>query len=169
MSLPRHTAPHNDPDMSTAVPTDQRTLVITRTFNAPARLVFTAWTRPEHLVHWFGPTDFTLPTCEQDFRVGGRYRFCMHAPDGSDHWVWGEYREIRAYDRLVFTWEREDASGAPWVDTVVTLTFEEVEGRTRFTLHQALFATRSDRDEHNGGWSECLDRLDRLARSLRTP
>ena len=137
----------------------QRTLVITRIFDASPRLVFTAWSKPEHLARWFGPSDFTLPACEQEFREGGRYRFCMHAPDGGDHWVWGEYREISEYDRLVFTWIRQDDLAAPWVDNVVTLTFEDMGGRTRFTLHHALFATQEHRDEHNGGWSECLDRL----------
>lgn len=137
----------------------QRTLTISRVFDAPPRLVFIAWSKPEHLVRWFGPKDFTLPFCEQDFRGGGAYRFCMHAPDGTNHWVWGEYLEISEYDRLVFTWVRQDDKPAPWVDNRVTLTFEEHEGKTRFTMHHALFATQQDRDEHDGGWGECFDRL----------
>ena len=145
--------------MTTATDIAQRTLVIERVFDAPAKLVFTAWSSPEHLVNWFGPTDFTLPTCEQDFREGGRYRFCMHGPDGSDHWVWGEYREISEFDRLVFTFDREGPDGKPWVNTVVTLSFEEADGRTKFKLHQARFRTEPDRDEHNQGWSASLDRL----------
>ena len=145
--------------MDTMTAERQRTLVIERTFDAPAHLVFSAWTKPEHLVRWFGPNDFTLPTCEQDFRVGGKYNFCMHAPDGGDHWVYGEYREISEFDRLVFTWTRDDGQPAPWVDNIVTLTFEEQDGRTKLTLHQALFATEQFRNEHNGGWSECLGRL----------
>ena len=137
----------------------QRTLVIERTFDAPAQLVFSAWTKPEHLVRWFGPNDFILPICEQDFRVGGKYNFCMRAPDGSDHWVYGEYREISEFDRLVFTWTRDDGQPTVWVDNLVTLTFLEQDGRTKMTLHQALFATEQFRNEHYGGWSECLDRL----------
>jgi len=148
-----------DTAMTNGTDTAQRTLVIERSFDAPAHLVFSAWTKPEHLVRWFGPNDFTLPTCEQDFRVGGKYKFCMHAPDGSDHWVYGEYREIREFDRLVFTWTRDDGQPAPWVDNIVTLTFEEVDGKTRMTMRQALFNTEAYRDEHQGGWSECFDRL----------
>jgi uncharacterized protein YndB with AHSA1/START domain len=112
-------------------------------------------------MRWFGPNDFTLPTCEQDFRVGGKYRFCMHAPDGGDHWVWGEYLEISEFDRLVFTWIRTDDKSEPWVDNTVKLTFEDLEGRTRMTLHHALFDTQQYRDEHEVGWSECFDRLAR--------
>ena len=128
-------------------------------FDAPPKLVFNAWTRPEHLVHWFGPSGFTLPTCEQDFRIGGKYKFCMHAPSGRDHWVWGEYLEISEYDRLVFTWTRSDDQPEPWVDNIVTLTFEEIDGKTKMILHHALFDTQTERDDHNGGWSECFDRL----------
>jgi uncharacterized protein YndB with AHSA1/START domain len=145
--------------METLTQTATRTLVITRTFNAPPALVFDAWTKPEHLVHWFGPNDFTVPTCEQDFRVGGKYRFCMHAPDGGDHWVWGEYLEIDRPRKLVFTWVRQDDKPAPWVDNVVTLTFEDLGGKTKFTLHHAVFGTQAIRDEHALGWGECVDRL----------
>lgn len=145
--------------MATATDTAQRTLVIERMFDAPPKLVFNAWTRPEHLVHWFGPSGFTLPTCEQDFRIGGKYKFCMHAPGGTDHWVWGEYREISEYDRLVFTWTRSDDQPELWVDNIVTLTFEEIDGKTKMILHHALFDTQTERDDHNGGWSECFDRL----------
>ncbi|MEO8588285.1 MAG: SRPBCC family protein [Flavobacteriales bacterium] len=145
--------------MAEATATAQRTLVITRVFDAPPRLVFNAWSKPEQLVRWFGPNNFTVPACEQEFREGGTYRFCMHAPDGGDHWVWGEYREISEYDRLVFTWVRQDDKSKPWVDNVVTLTFEEQDGKTVFTLHHALFDTPEFRDEHEGGWSECMDRL----------
>ena len=145
--------------MPTATDTAQRTLVIERVFDAPAKLVFNAWTKPEHLVQWFGPSAFTLPTCEQDFRVGGGYRFCMRAPDGSDHWVGGEYREISRYDRLVFTWTRSDDRPDPWVNNIVDLTFEEVDDKTRMTMRHALFDTQEIRNEHNGGWSECFERL----------
>jgi uncharacterized protein YndB with AHSA1/START domain len=137
----------------------ERVLVITRTFNAPRNLVFKAWTQPEHLARWFGPKDFTLPFCEMDFRLGGAYKLCMRSPEGVDHWLWGIYREIVEPERIVFTWDREDTEGNPRSNTVVTVTFEEFGGKTKFTLHQALFKTMEDRDEHQGGWTECLDRL----------
>ena len=140
--------------------TDQRTLVLTRMLNAPRELVFQAWTDPGHLVRWWGPNDFTLPHCEQDFRVGGKYRFCMRAPDGSDHWVRGEYTHIDAPSRLVFTWLREDSDGDIWCDTVVEIILEQRGTSTLLTLNQTTFATVAHCKEHNTGWSECLDRLE---------
>lgn len=137
----------------------QRVLLLTRTFDAPRPLVFSVWTRPEHLVKWWGPKDFTLPFCQQDFRPGGAYRFCMRAPDGTDHWVWGNYREIVEPERIVFTWFRDDAEGNITNESVVTITLAEADGKTKLTLHQAVFKTVEDRDAHNGGWTQCLDRL----------
>lgn len=139
--------------------TDGRTLVLTRMLNAPRELVFQAWTDPKHLVHWWGPSDFTLPHCEQDFRLGGNYRFCMRSPDGSDHWVRGEYTYIDPPSRLVFTWLREDAEGDIWCDTVVSITLEEQDGRTKLILEQTTFATVAHCEEHAFGWNQCLDRL----------
>jgi uncharacterized protein YndB with AHSA1/START domain len=138
---------------------DQRTLVLTRMLDAPRELVFQAWTHPKHLVRWWGPTDFTLPHCEQDFRVGGNYRFCMRAPDGSDHWVRGEYTYFDPPSRLVFTWLREDAEGDIWCDTVVSITLEQHGTRTKLILEQTTFATVAHCDEHAIGWNQCLDRL----------
>jgi uncharacterized protein YndB with AHSA1/START domain len=144
---------------NTRTPED-RVLLLTRTLEAPRGLVFRAWAEPEHLVRWWGPNDFTLPFCETDFRPGGRYRFCMRAPDGTDHWVSGEYREIVEPDRLVFTWERDDEPGLRHkLNNVVTLTLEDCAGRTRLTLHHAAFQTEADHEGHRGGWTECLGRL----------
>jgi uncharacterized protein YndB with AHSA1/START domain len=92
--------------------------------------------------------------------VGGRYRFCMRSPEGEDHWVWGEYQEIIAVERIAFTWNREDADGNIWNSTIVNVTFAaENGGKTRFLLHQELFDTVGDRDDHNIGWSQTFDRL----------
>lgn len=138
---------------------ERRTVMLTRAFHAPARSVFEAWSHPKHLVRWWGPTDFTLPHCEQDFRAGGKYRFCMRAPDGSDHWVRGEYLEITPHVRLVFTWLREDSEGDIWCDTVVAITLEQRGATTLLTLNQTTFATVPHCEEHSVGWNECLDRL----------
>ena len=136
-------------------------LVLTRLLNAPRELVFQVWTEPRHLIRWWGPTDFTLPFCEMDFRPGGAYRFCMRAPDGSDHWVWGVYQEIVAPERLSFTWNRTQtpAMQDPWARTIVSVTFTEERGLTKLTLHQATFQKPEECTDHRGGWTECLDRL----------
>lgn len=138
-----------------------RVLVLTRLLAAPRELVFKVWTQPEHLTRWWGPDDFTLPTCEVDFRIGGKYKFCMRAPDGSDHWVWGKYREIVAPERLVLSWHRTQtpAEMDPWAVTVLTVTFAARGDKTLLTLHQAVFPKAEECADHQGGWTQCLDRL----------
>lgn len=150
---------------STAAASD-RELVIRRVFDAPREVVFDAWIRAEHLGRWFGPKDFTLPFCEIDFREGGSYRFCMRSPEGEDHWVWGEYREIVEPERIVFTWNREDTGGNIWSSTLVVLSFVERHGNTEFTLRQSLFETTAYRDEHGFGWGQALDRLGEYAETI---
>ena len=145
--------------MNATSATSDRVLVITRTFDAPRELVFGAWTKPAQVARWWGPNDFTLPFCEMDFREGGSYKYCMRSPAGEDHWVWGTYREIAEPERIVFTWERKDLEGNPRSSSVVTVTFEETEGKTKFTLHQGIFEFAEDCAEHYGGWSQCLNRL----------
>lgn len=135
-------------------------LIIRRTFAAPRDLVFEAWTRPEHLVQWFGPRDFTLPFHDFDVRAGRPYRCCMRSPEGKDHWLTGRWLTIDHPHRLVFTFQWDDDEGEPGLETTVTCTFEEVEPRrTLLTLHQQPFRTDASREGHRGGWSEALDRL----------
>ena len=150
---------------STAIASD-RVLVIERIFDAPREVVFEAWTMAEHLARWWGPKDFTLPSCEIDFRVGGSYRFCMRSPAGEDHWVWGEYREIVEFERIAFTWNREDFSGMIWSSTIVDLSFADSRNGTVFTLRQGRFETAPFCEEHRFGWSECLDRLGNFVEQL---
>lgn len=134
-------------------------LKLVRDLNAPRELVFEVWCEPKHLVNWWGPNDFTLPHCEVDFRVGGRYRFCMRSPGGEDHWVTGEYKIIDEPLSLAFTWIREDRNGKALCDTLVNISLEEHNGGTRLTLQQTGFDSVPYRDEHRMGWNECLDRL----------
>jgi uncharacterized protein YndB with AHSA1/START domain len=136
----------------------QHELVITRTFDAPRALVFKAWTKPEHMVRWLGPKNFTAPSCTMDFRPGGAYRACICSPDGKEYWMRGIYREIVEPERLIFTfsWEEEGERGR---ENLVTVTFAEQGDKTRMTFRQAFFESISERDSHNEGWSECFDRL----------
>src|ERR1700683_5455397 len=81
-----------------------RTLVVERIFDAPRSLVFSAWIEPQHLLRWFGPRGFTVPSYTLDPRPGGSWRVCMVSPDGVEHWVRGSFREILEPERLAFTW-----------------------------------------------------------------
>jgi uncharacterized protein YndB with AHSA1/START domain len=131
--------------------------VMTRVFDAPRSLVFEAWTKPEHLVHWWGRKAFSMPFCEIDFRPGGVFRLCMRSPAGLDYWVRGVYREIIELERIVFTYalEKEERDH----EALLTVTFSEHEGKTTLTLEQALFDLRKAREGAQGGWIEGLDRL----------
>lgn len=135
---------------------DELSLTLVRIFDAPPSLVFRVWSTAEHVVRWWGPNNFSVPSMKIDFRVNGAWRGCIRAPDGREYWASGAYREIVPPERLVFTYRGEVEGG---IDTLVTVTFEEVDGRTRLTFHQAPFPTVADRDSHITGWGECLGRL----------
>ena len=134
-------------------------LVITRVFEAPRILVFKAWTERDHLMRWAAPHGFTITHGEGDVRPGGAWRSCMRSPEGVDHWVGGIYREITPHDRLVFThkWEEDVA-----VETLVTVTLAEQDGKTTMTFRQTGFRSVESRDGHEGGWSEAFERLAEL-------
>ncbi|MES2938192.1 MAG: SRPBCC domain-containing protein [Pseudomonadota bacterium] len=135
-------------------------LVIVRVFDAPIGLVFAAWTEPRHLAHWSGPDGFTTPHHDMDLRPGGRWRACLRAPDGTDHWVQGVYQEIDPPRRLAMTHAWEDEHGRPGTQTLVTVDFsEEAPGRTRMHFRQAGFDSQASRDGHAGGWTQSFDRL----------
>jgi len=145
---------------SVATGPEDRVLVITRIIDAPRSLVFRAWTEPEHLMRWWGPRGFTLPSCKIDLRPGGAYRFHMRGPEGDDHWSQGVFREVVEPERLVLAGSWADADGNPASpETLLTVTFEDHGGKTRLTLHQAVFESVTARDSHRGGWTSSLERL----------
>lgn len=139
--------------------TDERVLVIRRVFDAPRELVFRLWTQPEHLVRWWGPRGFTTLASEMDVRPGGAWWRRMRSPEGDICVKTGVYREIVPPERLVLTYADEDAQGGRGHETLVTVRFEEVGGKTEVTLHQALFETMAARDSHAFGWTGCLERF----------
>jgi uncharacterized protein YndB with AHSA1/START domain len=141
------------------IPTAERELVITRIFDAPRRLVFAAWTDPEHAAHWWGPRGFVSLSCEMDVRPGGGWRRVMRSPAGVTHVASGVYREVAAPERLVFTYAWEDAMGRLGHQALVTVTFVERAGQTELTLRHSFFETVAARDDHRDGWSGCLDRF----------
>ena len=137
-----------------------RELLITRVFDAPRTLVFEAWTRPEHLPHWMlGPSGWTMPVCEIDLRPGGAWRFVWRRADGTEMDMRGTYQEIAPPEKLVST----ESWGAPWPDTLNTLTLSETEGRTT-VRERVRYASKETRDAAIGtgmkdGVSESFDRL----------
>lgn len=120
-------------DTTTTERTSDRELVVTRTFDAPARLVYEAWTKAELMQRWWAPASFGIRflSCEMDVRTGGSYRFEFGHPDFDQPMAFfGEYLEVVPGRRLVWTNAEGDEGGQ-----VTTVTFEETAGRTRVVVH----------------------------------
>jgi uncharacterized protein YndB with AHSA1/START domain len=144
--------------------TSERELVVTRTVNGPARLVFEAWTRADLFRQWWVPRSYgmTLLSCEMDVRVGGGYRLVFPHGDSTMEFF-GTYLEVTPPSRLV--WTNEEGDGGV---TVTTVTFAEIDGRTVVTLHD-LYPSKEALDANGGSTSampEAFDQLDELLVSL---
>lgn len=148
------------------LPSD-REIVMTHWCDAPRRLVWEAWTRPEHVRRWMtGPEGWTMPVCEMDLRPGGRWRFVMLGPDGQQGEMGGVYREVSPPERLAMT----ESWGGDWPETVNTVTLTEENGRTRIDNH-VLYPSQEARDRARGagmeeGAAPSYERLDRLVAEL---
>jgi len=154
-------------------------VVITRVFDAPRERVWQAWTDPEQIKKWWGPKNFTAPVIEIDFKVGGKYLFCMRgvpAPGQPemDLYSTGEFKEIVPMEKIVWTDEFSDAEGniqpASYygmpgdepVHMLVTTTFEDSgDGKTKLTItHEGGMADMPDESKNmEQGWNESLDKL----------
>lgn len=145
----------------------ERELVVTRTFDGPARIVFEAWTKPELLMRWWAPKSFgiTFISCEADVRTGGSYRFVFGHPASDQPMAFfGRYLEVKPHTRLV--WTNEESEGG----AVTTVTFEEKDGKTLLVLHD-LYPSKDALDEaiasgNVSGYGEQFEELDELLAAL---
>jgi uncharacterized protein YndB with AHSA1/START domain len=161
---------------SSTAPPDQG-IVVSHLIDAPRRLVFEAWTRPEHLLRWWAPKGCSTPFCTVDLRVGGAFHYCIRLPEGRDMWGLGVFREIVEPERLVYTDAFADPQGNPVppahygisaghpLETLVTVTFVEHQGKTQLTLRHSFPTPFEEREATQQGW---IDMLDRLADLLAT-
>jgi uncharacterized protein YndB with AHSA1/START domain len=158
----------NSQTFRVSTPSD-REIRMTRLFDAPRHLVWEAMSKPEHIKQWWGRLGegYSVPVCEVDLRLGGKWRFVNRHPQG-DAEFYGEYREIAPPDRIVFT---EIFAPFPDSGSVVTAVLTEESGKTRLTV-TSLFPSREVRDivlqtgmEHGAATS--YDRLEEVAASLR--
>lgn len=139
-------------------------LVATRMFNAPARLVFEAWTKPELFKRWWTPKScgITMLSCEQDVRVGGKYRLEFSHPAAPQPMeFFGRYLEVIPHARLVWTNEEGGEGGQ-----ITTVTFEECDDKTLLVMHD-LYSSKEALDEaiasgSTSGTSETFEQLDEL-------
>jgi uncharacterized protein YndB with AHSA1/START domain len=147
--------------------TSERELVVTRTIDGPARIVWDAWTDPELMQRWWVPRSvpITLLSVEMDVRVGGMYRLTFQADPATTMAFFGRYLEVDPPSRLV--WTNEEGDGDP---VVTTLTLHEARGRTRLVVHDR-YPSKDALDEaiasgSTAGWAEMLDQLDELLLEL---
>jgi uncharacterized protein YndB with AHSA1/START domain len=146
--------------MSTAVNPaigDDRVLTVTRNFDAPREQVWAAWIDFNHATHFDGPAGHPMKSMRSDLRAGGQWRNVMRW-EGKELPQGGVYREIKPPEVLSFTfaWETDDSMRG--VETLVTVTFEDIApGKTRVTLQQGVFPTTQTRDGHRQGWNRMID------------
>ena len=153
---------------TTAERKSERELVVTRTFNGPARIVFQAWTKPELFKQWWVPKSIgmSLLSCEMDVRVGGKYRLVFSHPAAPEPIAFfGSYLEVTPHSRLVWTNEEGGDGGQ-----VTTVTFEERGGKTLLVMRD-LYPSKEALDGaiasgSTGGMGETFEQLDELLAAL---
>ena len=141
---------------------NRQSLTLSRRINAPPAKVYAAWTDPQKIVHWFGPSRVRAGSlqAETDLRVGGRYRISFHSEAGEYSEVGGVYREIVPNARLVFSWAWHST---PERESQVTVQLTPDGGGTLLTLTHEQFFDEAARDNHARGWAELLDKLDKYS------
>ena len=144
------------PAAENAAARSKPSLAIRRSLPAPPDRCFRAWTNPEALKRWFSPGANEVVLAETDPRVGGRYRVVMRSPGGEEHEVSGEFREVVANRKLVFTWAWRST---PERQSLVTVEFMPAGDATALTLTHERFADEAARDRHRHGWTGSLDKL----------
>jgi uncharacterized protein YndB with AHSA1/START domain len=132
---------------------------IVRVFDAPRDQVFRHWVEAEEVSTWFAPEGFTITTCQVDARPGGRWRVTFRSAAGEVHHEYGEFREVVAPEKLVFTLTQEDGSGHAGPETLVTVVLVEKGAQTEMIFNQTGLVSAAIRDGNAEGWQECFNKL----------
>ncbi len=151
---------------ATTITTPDREIVMTRVVDAPRRLVWEAYTNPEHVPHWMlGPDGWTMPVCEIDLRPGGEWHFVWRRGDGTEMEMRGHYHEVTPPERFV----NSESWGGDWPETTNTLTLTEHDGKTTITS-TICYPSQEARDAafRTGMKDGASTSFDRLAVHLRT-
>ncbi|WP_454853649.1 SRPBCC family protein [Rhizobium binxianense] len=143
-----------------------REIVLIRDIDAPRDLVFSLWTKPEHLIHWWGPTHCSAPSVSVDLREGGAWRHCILAPDGKEYWSHGRYVEVAPPERLVFTFAWENEPGKPEHEMQVTIELQEKGEGTRLVFRKRELPDDTEFRLQTEGWAEALEKVAAQAETL---
>ena len=149
--------------------TVDREIVVTRVFDAPPELVWEAWTKPEHVVRWWGPRGFTTTIQEMDVRPGGVWRLVMHGPDGTDYPNRTVFTEVVPPQRLAYT-NTGGRKGGPAAQFQMIATFDPEGEKTRVTMRM-VFPSAAEREKvvrEYGALEGARDTMDRLGEHLAT-
>jgi uncharacterized protein YndB with AHSA1/START domain len=130
---------------------------VRQTIRAPRERVFRAWTQAEEVKKWAGPGPLTVPVASIDLRVGGRYRIEMEEPDGARRVAYGEYREVKPPERLVYSWAWENDRYADGSE--ITVEFLDRGNATEVVIRHRNLKTDEARAKHREGWTGCLEKL----------
>lgn len=148
---------------SAPVDAPSREVTLTRVFDAPPQLVWTAWTDPRHMAQWWGPKTFTNPVCELDLRPGGAIRIDMRAPNGIVYPMTGTFVEIVPPKRLVFTSVARGLDGNALLEGHNVITFENVGGKTKVTVQSRAVGLVPIAPQMlagmEAGWTQSLEKL----------
>lgn len=162
----------NTPETKTSA--DETEVLITRTFNAPRATVFKAWTDPQQLIRWYAPNGCRISYKYNHPELHGTFLSCIHTPDGKDCWCKGEYKEFVKNERLAFTMVVSNEKGESvsptsvgmdptWpTETLVTVTFEDVAGKTKLVLKQTVSEELAKRTGAHPSWLQMFDRLEQM-------
>ncbi len=142
--------------------TEKTSLEIKRFINAPPTRVYAAWTDPEQLKQWWGPEGVQTRNFNADARVGGKYRWDLVNQEGEEMSVFGEYRELIAGKKIVFTWKWDDDEAWETCNSLVTVELRDRDGGTEIKLTHEQLPSEASRDRHNEGWNSVIDRLEKF-------
>ncbi len=144
----------------------ERSAHIARIVNAPLDRAFQAWVDSRLLARWWGPHGFDNPRCEIDAVPGGKIHIDMRGPDSTIYPMTGTVHEVKAPERLVFTAVAEDHGGNAHLKSLTTITFEEIDGRTRVTVVATAQGFSQAAPQMLGGmetgWTQSLEKLTAL-------
>ena len=141
---------------------DKTSLEIKRFINAPRDRVYAAWTDPAQLKQWWGPEGVRTRNFTADARVGGGYRWDLFNQEGEEMTVYGEYRELVAGKKIVFTWQWDGDEAWKNTSSVVTVELSDRDGGTELRLIHEKLPSEESRDRHNEGWNSVIDRLEKF-------
>lgn len=158
--------------MTSKTAREKERMVISRVFDAPRALVWEAWTNPKYVMQWWGPKDFTAPSCQIDFRVGGKFLYCMRTPDGHEGWSAGEYHEIVLHEKIVYSMYFSDSKGNKVDPASVGIEHEAIDdahdvvifedfgnGQTKLTFVGNETMENARNSGQVEGWNQMLDKI----------